>query len=353
MKKPVIAVAVSGGVDSSVAAALLQEQGFEIFGITMRHYDNKLYGFAPNEGIEASIIDAKAVCNSLGIKHYTVDVSHDFKEIVEQNFINEYRNGRTPNPCTLCNPTIKWGTLLKAAEKLGANKIATGHYIKLMQENDIFNLYCAEDKIKDQSYMLWQLNQEQLSKTLFPLADLTKTRIREIAAKLKLPVHDKQDSQEICFIKGHYEDYLRRFIPFKQGDIVLPDGKIIGKHRGLQLYTIGQRKGLNTPWSSPLYVLRLDIVKNRLVVTDNPDDLLQENFIIDNVNWLKGSRPVSLDNLSVKIRYNSSAADIAELEFYKAGQIKIRLYQPARAITPGQSAVIYKSNQLLGGGIIQ
>lgn len=353
MKKRKIGVAMSGGIDSSVAAALLLNQGYDVFGITMQHYHNEAYGFLKNEGIEAAIEDARKVCVQLGIKHHVIDVSKDFKAIIEENFINEYKIGRTPNPCTLCNPMIKWGSLLRAAENLGAEKIATGHYIKIMKKNGLYQLSAAFDKEKDQSYMLWKLNQEQLSKTFFPLAKLKKRRIREIGKHLDLLIHDKKESQEICFIKGHYEDYLRKHLTLVPGNIELPGGKVIGTHRGLQLYTIGQRKGINTPWSSPLYVLKLDINRNVLIVTDQSKDLEKNYFSIEHINWIAGSIPAILSGITVQVRYNSVPEEIATIEILSSDLIKIELRQPARAITAGQSAVFYQQDVLLGGGIIK
>lgn len=345
-----IAVAMSGGVDSSVAAAILQKAGHQVFGVTMRHFDSLAYGFPTEDNLEKSIEDARQVCEKLGIKHQVVDVQTGFKKIVEANFIQEYQNGRTPNPCTLCNPTIKWGVLLQKCKNLGADKMATGHYIKLRERAGVYHIFRAEDKAKDQSYMLWQLSQEQLAQTLFPLADLQKKEVRKIAQELEMQVHSKTDSQEICFIPGHYEDYLQKHLKFTPGDIVLPDGKVIGRHRGLPLYTIGQRKGLNTPWSSALYVLRLEVARNQLVVTDEPDDLLQEDFKIGQVNWL--SQKPQLQELMVQIRYNSNPQEVAALEL-QADNAWVKLEKPARAITPGQSAVFYRGNELLGGGIIK
>ncbi|NQV18593.1 MAG: tRNA 2-thiouridine(34) synthase MnmA [Armatimonadetes bacterium] len=346
-----IAVAMSGGVDSSVAAAILLKEGHEVIGVTMRHFDNAEFGFGNNEGSELAIQDAKQVCGQLDIKHYVLDITEEFKSIVIADFIKEYSSGRTPNPCTLCNPTIKWGVFLKKVLKLGVQKIATGHYVRLHFENKIFNLYKSKDEDRDQTYMLWGLNQQQLSQTLFPVAEYTKKEIRKIANKLELPVHDKEDSQEICFIKGHYEDYLKDHIEFKSGNIIYIDGKTIGKHKGLPLYTIGQRKGLNTPWHSALYVLKPDVKNNTVVVTDNPDDLLCDRFSINQINCISGSFPEDMKNLSVQIRYNSKSIPVQSM-VSKNNEIQVNLISPTRAITPGQSAVFYKGNLLLGGGII-
>ena len=347
-----IAVAMSGGVDSSVAAALLLQEGYEVFGLTMRQYDAKKSGYGENEGIEADIKDAKAVCDTLEIEHFVVDLKDDFKAIVEKNFIDEYSSGRTPNPCVICNPTIKFGKFMEAAFKLGADKIATGHYIQIEEENQQFKIYIPQDASKDQTYMIWKLNQFQLSKTLFPVSKYHKPEIRKIAEELELPIHSKTDSQEICFIKDHYEDYLKDHIVFILGDITLPDGKVIGKHRGLALYTIGQRKGLNTPWRCPLFVLKLDVKSNILVVTENPDDLLADVFTLEDVNWIAGKKPGEFSGISVQIRYNSSPVSVKNIQ-EKENSLLVTLEKSTRAITPGQSGVFYKDDQLLGGGIIK
>jgi tRNA-uridine 2-sulfurtransferase len=346
-----IAVAMSGGIDSSVAAALLLKDNPNVFGITMKHYENNSSGFNPDEGITASIKDAKQVADTLGIEHFVIDLQQDFQNIVESNFIEEYKAGRTPNPCTLCNPTIKWGKLLEEAEKMGAEKIATGHYANLIFQQESYRILKSRDIKKDQSYMLWGLNQTQLRKTLFPVGNLTKKEIRKIANELKLPIHDKKDSQEICFIKGHYEDYLRKKIKFQPGNLTLPDGKIIGKHRGLPLYTIGQRKGLNTPWSSPLYVLNMDIQNNVLIVTENLNDLKQESFCLKDLNWLAGAFPEQDDTITVQIRYNSDPVPVRKFEL-QSDRMKVFLKNSTKAVTPGQSAVFYRGTELLGGGII-
>lgn len=347
-----IAVAMSGGVDSSVSAALLKQQGHEVFGITMRQYDAQKAGYGRQGGIEADIKDAKAVCDTLGINHFVIDLQKDFEAIVKKNFIEEYASGRTPNPCVICNPTIKFGKFLDAALKLGAHKMATGHYIQLKEINGKFQIFISQDTSRDQTYMVWRLNQKQLSKTLFPIYKYKKSKLRQIAAELKLPIHDKKDSQEICFIKDHYEEYLKKHLTFQPGDIVLPNGNIIGKHRGLPLYTIGQRKGLNTPWKCPLYVKKLDVKNNRLIVTEDPGALLADILSLENINWISGNKPKNISNLQIQIRYNSNPVPIKSIQ-EKEKYLIVKLKNKTRAITPGQSGVIYNGDQLLGGGIIQ
>lgn len=346
-----IAIAMSGGVDSSVAAVLLQEAGHDVFGITMKQFDDEAYGFSPGEGIGAAITDARKVADALKIPHFVVDVQDAFRKTVEEDFIAEYQRGRTPNPCTLCNPTIKWGAMLQKAQELGAEKMATGHYIRLVQDVGVYHILSADDAAKDQSYMLWQLSQEQLSHTLFPIASLQKAQVRRIAEQHALPIHDKRDSQEICFIPGHYEEYLRKHISLTPGEIVLKGGDVIGTHRGLPLYTIGQRKGLNRPWRAPLYVYKLDVKYNRLVVTDDPDDLLQSIFAVEKLKWIAGAPPEA-EELLVQTRYNSAPVEVASIHIKKQ-LLVVTLKNPTRAITPGQSAVFYHDRELLGGGIIR
>ncbi len=338
-----ITVAMSGGVDSSAAAILLLEQGWDVRGATMRHFDSEKMGFSHEEGLEASIERAQEVCRILGIPHSVIDVQEEFNREIIDYFVKEYQIGNTPNPCTRCNPLIKWGAFLN---RLDTEFMATGHYVTVREENGLYHVHRAEDRNRDQTYMLWGLTQEMLRRTLFPLDSLPKSRVREIAKQHELPVHDSPDSQENCFIPGDYRDFLRQYFDEKPGDIVLHDGTVIGRHKGLSLYTIGQRRGMDLPWSAPLYVLRIDAAANRLVVTDNPDRLATDRFEITQVNWLDGIKP-EIDDLSVQIRYNSKPAPVKDIV-----ESEVILEQPVRAVTPGQSAVFYRGTRLLGGGII-
>jgi tRNA-uridine 2-sulfurtransferase len=345
-----IAVALSGGIDSSAAAWLLQKQGWDVTGVTMRHFTDTELGFADGEGIEAVVKQAALVCEALQIPHEVIDLQADFSQSVISNFISEYEAGRTPNPCTLCNRVIKWGKLLDGINSLGIEKMATGHYIRLEHSQEAYHLFRSSDIRKDQSYMLWQLQQQQLAKTMFPLAELTKSDARQIILDSHLPVAIDKESQEICFIKEHYEEFLKGKIAFEPGDIIHSDGKVIGKHKGLPLYTIGQRKGLHTALNVPLFVIGLDTVTNQLVVSSDKDDLLRSEFEIDMVNWI-AEIPEHAANLMVQIRYNSPAVEVAELKCL-GDVLLVILQKPVRAVTPGQSAVFYRDDELLGGGII-
>ncbi len=346
-----IAVAMSGGVDSSVVAVLLKESGYEIFGATMRIFNNSEFGFLDNEGPNQDIADAKKICKKLGIEHHTIDVSKEFQKFIIPNFIQEYQKARTPNPCTLCNPTIKFGLFMDKCFELGADKFATGHYVNILEKDGKFLIKRGDDLSKDQSYMLWKLTQKQLSKVIFPLSSFSKNEIRMIAEKNNLHIAHKADSQEICFIKGNYGDFLQNKIENISGNIIFHDGRIIGRHLGLQNYTIGQRKGLNTPWTSALYVTKLDIETNSLFVTDQPDNLLENELKISDVLWTTGEIP-STKNLLVQIRYNSSPVEVEKITTENQ-IVTIKLKKKTRSITPGQSAVFYKNNILLGGGIIE
>jgi tRNA-specific 2-thiouridylase len=345
-----IAVALSGGVDSSAALVMMLKKYDDVIAVTMRTFDNKKYGFDDNEGAEQAIIDAAKVCQKLGVEHHVIDVADDFEACVVTDFINEYCSARTPNPCTLCNPTIKWGAFWDKTKALGADKLVTGHYAEIKEIDGKMHIYRGTDISRDQTYMLWRLSQEQLSATMFPLALMNKPEIRKIASDAGLHIASKGDSQEICFIKGNYEDFLKEKIEIKSGDILFTDGKVIGKHRGLPFYTIGQRKGLGVSWTSPLYVLKLDQENNSLIVTDDKSKLKKSFFYIDNINWILGKIP-DTENLSVQIRYNSRAVDVKSIK-QLPNKVRVDLAEPANAVTAGQSAVFYQENELLGGGII-
>jgi tRNA-specific 2-thiouridylase len=332
----------------------MKKQGREIIGFTMRHFDDSV-PFKQN--VHASTVkDAQKVCNMLDIEHFAIDLSAEFNDIVIRYFISEYQRGKTPNPCALCNPTIKWGLFIdKIKEKLQTDDIifVTGHYARIIASKTNRKALCrAFDEKKDQSYMLWKLSQKQIDITLFPLSEISKDETRRIAQELGFNPAEKKDSQDICFIEGKYTDFLNHFVSFEQGDLIFEDLKVIGKHKGLPHYTLGQRKGL-VSWEKPLYVKEIDYHNNAVIVTDDPDKLLKREFDITDINIYDFAEVASAeDGLTVQIRYNSSPKAIERIEFAK-NEASITLKAPARSITPGQSAVIYDGDKLLGGGIIK
>jgi len=351
-----VVVAMSGGVDSSVAAALLQKEGFSLIGITM-----KTWGFDdfPEKdsgccSLEA-IYNARNVCNQLNIPHYTFDFTERFNDTVIRNFIDEYMLGNTPNPCVLCNKTIKWGALLEKAESLGAQFIATGHYANLNELNGRYFVSNAKDTNKDQTYALWQVSQNALKKTKFPLGEYTKPEIRKIAAEMNLKSAETPDSQEICFVPNDdYRALLEVRIPdlkekLNHGDIVYK-GKKIGEHKGYPYYTIGQRKGLNIALGKPVYVSKID-AENNIVIVDDEDGLYKYEFIAKDINLMKYERLDKPLKANVKIRYKDSGAP-ATIEQINGTNIKVIFDEPKKSITPGQSTVFYEGSDVIGGGII-
>jgi tRNA-specific 2-thiouridylase len=353
-----VIVAMSGGVDSSVAAALLNEQGYNVIGVTMKTwgYDNipdKDSGCCSLE----SIYNARNVADELGISHYTMDFTSKFNETVINNFIDEYVHGRTPNPCVLCNRSIKWGALLEKAESLGADFIATGHYAKvnLNVSSNRYYISAANDRNKDQSYALWMLKQHSLSKTIFPLGDLKKNEVRELAKKYNLKSADVPDSQEICFVPNNdYRELLKVRIPdinekINSGDIIYHDNKI-GTHNGYINYTIGQRRGLNTLVNKPLYVSKID-AENNIIYVDDEENLYNSMFTTKDVNLMLMDSINHPMNAIVKIRYKDAGED-ATIEQINEDHIKVTYHKPKKAITPGQSAVFYDGDDIIGGGII-
>jgi tRNA-uridine 2-sulfurtransferase len=352
-----VLLGMSGGVDSSVAGYLLREQGYEVIGVTMKVWPQDCISRAEDKccGPQA-VADARGVAHALGIPHYVVDEADQFERVVIDYFASEYQAGRTPNPCVMCNEKLKFGNLWSKARALGCDYIATGHYAIIEHRDDRAVLRKGVDPRKDQSYFLFSLRQPQLRRALTPLGTMTKPQIREIARSLGLKVADKIDSQEICFVPGNdYKAFLRSHLgenEFHRGEIYDVDGNFIGEHDGIELFTIGQRKGLPGGSPRPRYVVDLDPATNRVVVGD-ADDLVCEEFEIDRVNWHPAAGvtdPGSFEAL-VKIRYNhpGTPATVALLENDRA---HVRLHAPQRAVTPGQAAVIYDGQVVLGGGWI-
>lgn len=332
---------MSGGVDSSAAAYLLKSQGYDVIGITMHLIDNP-------KSID-SINDAKRVCEELGIKHVVLDLRDKFKSIVIKNFIDSYKSGVTPNPCCVCNKYFKFGLFYEEAVKLGCDYISTGHYAKIVDGK----LYRADVLEKDQSYFLWGINKEVLNKVILPLQDYNdKEKVRELALKAGISVSNKKDSQEICFIPNDdYKAFLDSNLDIlpKHGDICLKDGTVLGKHNGLIYYTVGQRKGLNISYKEPLYVIKLDVENNRLIVGSN-DDLFGYDLVAKEVNLLVDNLP---DELYAKVRSRGQLKKCV-VTFLDDNKMQVKLLENERAITLGQSVVLYdKNNCCLGGGIIE
>lgn len=360
LNKLKIAVAMSGGVDSSVAAKLLKDQGHEVAGIFLHFWKEEqpplIKGSRGGLDFEnkccsaEALLDARRVADKIGIPLYTLNLAEIFKKRVVDNFLAEYANGRTPNPCVICNKRVKLGHLIKQAKKLGFDYVATGHYVI----NKRGKLYRAKDKNKDQSYFLYTFSQEELNHLLFPLGNYTKTQVRGLAKKFKLPVAEKPESQEICFIsdKSHNE-FLRRHLKLKPGLIKTFDNKTIGAHQGLPLYTVGQRKGIEIGGTGPYYAAKMDYKKNILYAVNSHDNkiLYSHKLIAKNVNWLLAVEPDLPLNCQAVIRYRHKSVKCTVIKISK-NKFKIKFTQPQRAITPGQSVVFYKGEQILGGGII-
>jgi len=361
VKKRTVVVGMSGGVDSSVAAALLLEQGFHVIGVTMKTYDfDEVGGNIANEtsccGLGA-MNDARLVAANLGIPHYVVDFREAFGREVIANFVQEYINGRTPNPCVICNREIKWGQLLAKAEALGADCIATGHYARLRfnEANGRFVISRGKYEQKDQSYALWAVPQSALSKTIFPLGDLTKPEVRGLAQKFGLRNASKDESYEICFVADNsYERFLKERVPDLESKVsggeMIRDGEIVGSHRGYPFYTIGQRKGIGA-FGRKMYVTDIDSVSNRVSI-GTAEQLDHKGLIASGVNWSGRDRPLSEIRATAKIRYKDKDTS-ATVWPVVDGRIRVAFDDGKRAITPGQSVVLYDGDDLLGGGIIE
>ncbi|MBR2519360.1 MAG: tRNA 2-thiouridine(34) synthase MnmA [Selenomonadaceae bacterium] len=339
--KQKVAVAMSGGVDSSLTAALLFERGFEVVGVTMLLDDD-----------EKNISDARNVCEHLGINHHVVDLRDDFRKNVVNYFVAEYLRGRTPNPCVRCNREIKFGKLFDFAISIGADFLSTGHYARIVFEDGRFKLKKAVDVRKDQSYVLYNLTPEKLAKIILPLGEFSKTDTRRLAAEKNLPVANKPDSQEICFVPNDdYKNFLAQRVPDAQalraGNIVDGNGKILGSHNGVANYTIGQRKGLGIAAPQPLYVTRLD-VDNRQIVVDTGEKLFSETLTASDAHWIY--KPELPKTFQAKIRYGSRTATCTVSE--EKNFLRVIFSEPQRAITAGQSIVFYDGEEVLGGAII-
>jgi len=354
-----VVVAMSGGVDSSVAAALLKEQGYEVIGVTMQlQPSNRLAGeadlFGGCCGLGA-VTDAKKVAQTLDIPHYVVNFRDAFARQVIADFCHEYSLGRTPNPCIRCNQYIKFGTLLKRAQELGAGMVATGHYARIEKENGSgrYLLKKGTDHHKDQTYVLYTMTQEQLHHTLFPVGCLTKEEVRHTAEQLGLSVADKAESQEICFIPdNNYPEFLEEYtgITPRPGPIIDHQGNVLGEHRGIISYTIGQRKGLGIASAEPLYVIAIDPDKNTITV-GGKNEVYATELIASDLNWILIERPDSPLSVNAKIRYLHREAGAMVIPT-STDEVAVKFHEPQMAPTPGQAVVFYDDDLVVGGGTI-
>jgi tRNA-specific 2-thiouridylase len=350
-----VIVAMSGGVDSSVAAALLQDRGFDVIGITLNLIDEDRKKYFRTGPLTRHVDDARKVASQLGIRHLVVNASDHFQEEVLAYFSREYEAGRTPNPCVRCNRLVKFDTLLRTADSLGAAMLATGHYARVNRGSRRCSLLRGRDPKKDQSYFLYGLTQEQLSRTLFPLGEHTKGETRERAAGLDLHVSGKPESQEICFIDGkNYRDFFAQtgsggLMP---GPIVDGSGNVLARHNGIIGYTIGQRRGLGVSSDRPLYVTGIDRVRNRIIVGDR-DEVYHRGLVAGQVNWIStGEAPDRPLDVDAKIRSIHTPAP-ARLVPIGEDRVRLEFQEPQWAVTPGQAAVFYDGEIVLGGGIIE
>jgi len=364
-----IAVAMSGGVDSSAAAAILKEQGHELVGFTMQLW-NQRRGLTVDENGEPlpsrccsldDVYDARRVAEELGFPFYVLNLENEFERDVVQPFVNSYLNGETPIPCVACNSRLKFASLDRLAAGLGCEKVATGHYarVEFDKTTNRYRLLRGRDPQKDQSYFLWELTQDQLSRALFPLGEMSKPDVRAAARRNNLAVAEKKESQEICFVPdGDYAGFIDRYLEAeeqtdrlpKSGDVVTSHGKVVGTHAGLHHYTIGQRRGLGIADSQPLYVIGIESARNRVIV-GYQDDLMSDEFNAGGVNWIAVDDPTEPVVAEVRVRYRhkAAAATIIPLPDNRA---RVTFAEAQRAITPGQATVFYRGDEVLGGGWI-
>ncbi|HIZ55327.1 MAG TPA: tRNA 2-thiouridine(34) synthase MnmA [Firmicutes bacterium] len=345
MKK--VLLGMSGGVDSSTAALLLLQQGYEVAGATFRVW--KPAGAESEKEIE----DAGAVCERLGIRHYLLDLQDFFRETVVEYFVHAYQQGMTPNPCVVCNRTVKFGRFFEAADALGYDMIATGHYARILQENGEYQLCRGVDRRKDQSYFLYGIPYARLPRIVFPLGDYTKTEVRELAGQYGLTVSEKKDSQEICFVDPQqgYASFLQQYTGQEPqpGDFLDTEGNRLGRHSGIWHYTVGQRKGLGVTFGKPMFVQRIVPAANQVILAEN-QQLFTEELWLQHLCWALPAIPEGPLEAAVKIR--STAQPVPAVLVPDGEGLRVRFAEPQRAATPGQSAVFYRGDRVLGGGVI-
>ena len=357
MKQKVV-VGMSGGVDSSVAAFLLQEQGYEVIGVTMQVWQDEEYQQQARQGGccgLSAVEDARRVAQVLDIPYYVMNFKREFRENVMDYFVEEYLRGRTPNPCIACNRYVKWESLLRRSLELGADYIATGHYARVDRLNN--GRYAIKNSVtaqKDQTYALYNLTQEQLAHTLMPVGEYTKEEIRQIAQRQGLPVAHKPDSQEICFIPDHdYAAFIDREAAGRvppPGDFVTEDGQVLGRHKGITHYTVGQRRGLELAMGRRMFVTRIRPETNQVILGEN-EDTFTRDVLCNQVNYMSVEDLKEPKNVVAKIRYNHGGAPCV-IEKQPGGRVLCRFEQPVRASTPGQAVVFYEGEYVLGGGTI-
>jgi tRNA-specific 2-thiouridylase len=364
-----IAVAMSGGVDSSAAAAILKEQGHELVGFTMQLW-NQRRGISVDENGDPlpsrccsldDVYDARRVAEELGFPFYVLNLEKEFERDVVQPFIDSYLNGETPIPCVACNSRLKFASLDRLAASLGCEKVATGHYARVDfdEKTGRYRLLRGRDPQKDQSYFLWELGQDQLSRALFPLGEMSKNDARQAARDNRLAVAEKKESQEICFVPdGDYAGFIDRYLDAEDardrlpgsGEVVTRNGNLVGTHAGLHHYTIGQRRGIGIADSQPLYVIEIESAKNRIVV-GYQNELMSDEFTATGVNWIALDDPTEPVRAEVRVRYRHTAAP-ATITPLSANRVRVRFDEPQRAITPGQATVFYRGDEVVGGGWI-
>ena len=364
-----LAVAMSGGVDSSAAAAILKEQGHDLIGFTMQLW-NQRRGISVDENGEPlpsrccsldDVYDARRVAEELGFPFYVLNLEREFERDVVQPFVTSYLNGETPIPCVSCNSRLKFASLDQLAANLGCDKVATGHYARVEydEESNRYRLFRASNLDKDQSYFLWELTQDQLSRAMFPLGEMSKPEVREVAREHSLAVAEKSESQEICFVPdGNYAGFIDRYLEAEQaserlpgvGEIVDARGTAVGQHTGIHRYTIGQRRGIGIAGPQPLYVTNIDAARNRIVVGEQ-DDLLSKEFTAAGVNWVAFDELGESVRAEVRVRYRHQPAE-ATITPSENNRVRVKFDEPQRAITPGQATVFYRGDEVVGGGWI-
>lgn len=355
-KEKRILVGISGGIDSSATCIMLQEQGYEVVGVTMRTWDIPSHFSTPEQEQPDEILEAKALAERLGIEHHVADVREEFRNVIVQYFIDEYMKGRTPNPCVMCNPLFKERILCEWADRTGCAQIATGHYCRLEDRKEHRYIVTGDDPTKDQSYFLWKLPQEILKRMVFPLGGMTKTEVRAYLAEKGFEAKAKGgESMEVCFIDKDYRDFLREHCPdiderIGTGWFVDSKGLKLGQHKGFAYYTIGQRKGLEIALGRPAYVLKINPAKNTVMLGD-AEQLKAEYMLVEDINVIDLQELLECPDLSVRIRYRSRPIP-CQVILLDEGHLLVKFKAEASAITPGQSAVFYDKGRVLGGGFI-